>query len=114
MFSKCLAREQRRVLRVSVSCSRGTVQSSLGGLSETYCWADPQLEHGHDQPMVRPTFRSSHGSCDVNISQVCASDNDIIQEVPVLGPRMHPGGFVFVFHLKYGIGDGEIVFSTKT
>lgn len=61
--------------------------------------------------MVRPALSPSHGSSDVNTSQVRASDNDDY-EVPVLGGSMHPGGFIFVFQLKNGVGDGEIVFST--
>lgn len=74
------------------------MQLNFGGLSEVYCWADPQLDHGDDHPMVRPALRPSHGLSDVmTISQVRASDNDVIYEVPVLGTRMHPGSFIYVF-----------------
>ena len=31
----------------------------------------------------------------------------------MLGPRMHPGGFVFIFHLKDGVGDEKFMFRAQ-
>lgn len=71
------------------------MQFTFGGLSEVYCWADPQLEHGDDCLMVHPALSPSHGSSDVNISQVRASDNDVIYEVPVLGTSIQEVLYLF-------------------
>ena len=64
--------------------------------------------------MVCPTLNSSHGPGDCHIACILPADNDIVYEVPLFGPQMHPHGFMFVGQSEEGVGDGETVLSTHS
>ena len=63
--------------------------------------------------MICPAVISnSHSSRDKDIRSVTGSDNDIVEEGPVLGARVLPSGLVFVALPEDGIGDGKPMLCT--
>ena len=48
-----------------------------------------------------------HGSSNLHFIQVMAPDNDVVNEVPVFGPGMHPKSLVHVTKLEEGVCDGK-------
>ena len=53
-----------------------------------------------------------HGSSNLHFIQVTAPDNDVVNEVPVFGPGMHPRSFVHVTELEESVCDGKAQFTT--
>ena len=54
-----------------------------------------------------------HGLSNLHFIQVTAPDNDVVNEVPVFGPRMHPRSLVHVTELEEGVYDGKAQFRAK-
>ena len=54
-----------------------------------------------------------HGSSNLHFIQVTASDNDVVNEVPVFGPGMHPKSLVHVTELEEGVCDGKTQFRAE-
>ena len=54
--------------------------------------SDNGMHFAYYVSMVRPTFRSSHGSCDSYLPHLSSTDNNIVQEVPFSTAWMHVGG----------------------
>ena len=57
--------------------------------------------------MISGALRSTHGSNNFHFIQVTAPDNDVVDEVPVFGPGMHPRSLEHVTELDEGICDGK-------
>ena len=49
---------------------------------------------------------STNGSSNLHFIQVTAPDNDVVNEVPVCGPGLHPRSLVDVTQLE-GVCDGK-------
>ena len=64
--------------------------------------------------MVCPTLSSSHGPGDCHVTCILPPDNDIVYEMPLFRPRMHPRSFMFVGQSEEGVGDRELVPSAKS
>ena len=62
--------------------------------------------------MISGAFCPTHGSSNLHFIQVTAPDNDVVNEVPVFGPGMHPRSLVHVTELA-GVCDGKIQFRTE-
>ena len=54
-----------------------------------------------------------HGSNNLHFIQVTAPDNDVVNEVPVFGPGMHPRSLVHVTELEEGVCDGKTKFRAE-
>ena len=52
----------------------------------------------------------THGSSNLHFIQVTAPDNDVVNEVPIFGPGMHPRSLVHVTELEESVCDGMIQF----
>ena len=59
--------------------------------------------------LISGALCQTHGSSNLHFIQVTAPDNDVDNEVPVLGPGMHPRSLVHVTELE-GICDGKTKF----
>ena len=57
--------------------------------------------------MISGTLCPTHGSSNLHFIQVMAPDNDVVNEVPVFGPGMHPNSLVHVTELEEGFCDGK-------
>ncbi len=63
--------------------------------------------------MICPAvIRTNHGPCDVHVTAIPGSYNDIVNEVPLFGAGMSPRCLKFVFLTKESISDDEIMFNT--
>ena len=60
--------------------------------------------------MISGAICSTHGSSNLHFNQVTASDNDVVNEVPVSGAEMHPRSLVHVTELEEGVCDGKTQF----
>ena len=49
----------------------------------------------------------THGSSNLHFIQVTACDIDVVNEVPVFRPGMHPRNLVHVTELEEGVFDGK-------
>ena len=58
---------------------------------------------GGDQWSTLPT----HGSSNLHFMHVTTPDNDVVNEVPVFGPWMHPRSLVHVTELEESVCDGK-------
>ena len=57
--------------------------------------------------MIRGAHRHTHGSSKLHFMQVTVSDNDIVDELPVFGPGIHPKSLVHVTELE-GVCHGNL------
>jgi len=64
--------------------------------------------------MVSPAVGSSHDPSDVHISDVTAPRSDMVNEVPVLGARVHRRVLVHLRQLEECVSDGQAMFSTES
>ena len=72
------------------------------------------IESRDEESMIRPTVVCSrHGSCDMHISSVSCSCEDIVKYVSLFGAGMFPSRFLAIRKLKESICYNEVVFSTK-
>ena len=53
--------------------------------------------------MISGAQRPTHGSSNLHFIQVTASDNDVVNKMPVLGPGIHPRSLVHVTELEDGV-----------
>ena len=65
---------------------------------------------GGDQWSTLPT----HCSSNLHLFQVTAPDNDEVNEMPVIGPGMHPRSLVHVTELEEGVCDGKTQFRAES
>ena len=63
--------------------------------------------------MISGALCSTHGSSNLHFIQVTAPDNDVVNEVPVFGPGMHPRGLVHVTVLEESACDGKTQFRAE-
>ena len=60
--------------------------------------------------MISGALFPTHGSSNLHFIQVTAPDNDVVNEVPVFGPEMHPRSIVHAKELEEGVCDGKTKF----
>ena len=63
--------------------------------------------------MISGALCPTHGSSNLHFIQVTAPDNDVVNEVPVFGPGMHPRSLVHVTELQEGVCDGKTQFRAE-
>ncbi len=67
-----------------------------------------QLGLRNDELMVVcPTVSATHCLSHSHILSVLCSDNDVVDEMPVLGVRLHPRCLVASWKAERGVGDGQ-------
>ena len=64
--------------------------------------------------MISGALCPTHCSCNLHFIQVMAPDNDIVNEVPVRGPAMHPRSLVHVTELEESVCDGKTQFRAES
>ena len=79
-----------------------------------------KFQHCPDQSVVCPAFGTTHSTCPgiffiyihwyilhvySYISQVSLSNDDVVNQVPLFGPEVHPGGFELICLVEDGVGD---------
>ena len=72
-----------------------------------------EVEFTTKQAVVGLAFCAREGSGDFYILDVPLTNYDVIDDVPNLCPRVHPGIFVFVFELEEGVCDAEGLFCAE-
>ena len=63
--------------------------------------------------MISGALCPTHSSSNLHFIQVTAPDNDVVNEVPVFGPGMHPRSLVDVSDLEEGVYDGKTQFRAE-
>ena len=63
--------------------------------------------------MISGALCPTHGSSNLHFIQVMAPDNDVVNEVPVFGPGMHPRSLVHVTEYEEGVCDGKTQFRAE-
>ena len=71
-----------------------------------------KFQHCPDQSVVCPAFGTTHSTYNSYISQVSLSNDDAVNQVPLFGPGVHPGGFELICLAEDDVGDAYLVFST--
>ena len=64
--------------------------------------------------MISGALCPTHGSSNLHVIQVTAPDNDVVNEVPVRGPGMHPRSLVHVTELGESVCDGKSQFRAES
>ena len=60
--------------------------------------------------MISGALCPTHGPSNLHFIQVTAPDNDVVNEVPVFGPGIHPRSLVHVTELEESVCDGKTQF----
>ena len=63
--------------------------------------------------MIGRALCPTHGSINLHFIQVMAPDNDVVNEVPVHGPGMHPRSLIHVTELEESVCDDKTQFRTE-
>ena len=63
--------------------------------------------------MISGALCPTHGSINLCFIQVTSPDNDVVNEVPVFGPGMHPRSLVHVTELEESVCDGKTQFRAE-
>ena len=63
--------------------------------------------------MISGALYPTHGSSNLHFIQVMVPDNDVVNEVPVFGPGMHPRSFAHFTELEEGVCDGKTQFRAE-
>ena len=63
--------------------------------------------------MISGALCLTHGSSNLHFIQVTAPDNDVVNEVPLFGPGMHPRSLVYVTELEESVCDGKTQFGAE-
>ena len=63
--------------------------------------------------MISGALCPTHGSSNLHFIQVTAPDNDVVNEMLMFGPGMHPTSLVLVTELKEGVCDGKTQFKAE-
>ena len=63
--------------------------------------------------MISGALCPTHGSSNLHFIRVTAPDNDVVNEVPVFGPGMHPISLVHVTELEESVCDGKTQFRSE-
>ena len=63
--------------------------------------------------MISEALYPTHGSSNLHFIQVTVPDNDVVNEVLVFGPGMHPRSLVHVTILEEGVCDGKTKFRAE-
>ena len=62
-----------------------------------------------DEPVVGVAVSTWHDSSVLYVIYAALSGKDVVQQVPMLGSRVLPGGFIPVFLLEHSVGDGQLM-----
>ena len=62
-----------------------------------------------DESVVGVAVSTWHDASVLYVIYVAPSGNDVVQQVPMLGSQVLPGGFVPVFLLEHRVGDGQLI-----
>lgn len=73
---------------------------------------DVKVQRRDDKFIGCPTLSTTHGLGNHCILPVSLPGDDIINEMPMFGSRVHPGGFVAVGLTKYRVGDQQLMCDT--
>ena len=60
--------------------------------------------------MISGVLSPTHGLSNLHFIQVTAPDNDVVNEVPMFGPGMHPRSLVIITEMEEGVCDGKTQF----
>ena len=63
--------------------------------------------------MISGALCPTHGSSNLHFIQVTAPDNDVVNEVSVFGPGMHPRSFVHIMEFEECVYDGKTQFRAE-
>ena len=63
--------------------------------------------------MISGALCPTHGSSNLHFIQVTAPDIDVVNEIPVFGPVMHPRSLVHVTELEESVCDGKTQFRAQ-
>ena len=63
--------------------------------------------------MISGALCPTHDLSNLHFIQVTMSDNDVVNEVPVFGPGMHPRSLVHVTELDESVCDGKTQFRAE-
>lgn len=63
--------------------------------------------------MIRPTVSATHSFCNPDILSVPSPDDDIVDQMPVLGTGMHPRSPVTGREAEDCIGDQKVMCCTS-
>ena len=63
--------------------------------------------------MISGALCPTYGSSNLHFIQVTAPDNDVVNEVPVFGPGMHPRSLVHVTELEESVCDSKTQFRAE-
>ena len=63
--------------------------------------------------MISGALCPTHGSSNLQFIQVTATDNNVVNDVPVYGPGMHPRSLGHVTELEESACDGKIQFRAE-
>ena len=70
-------------------------------------------EFAAHKAMISVTFCAGHHSGVQDVLEVSLAHYDMVDEVPMFGPGMHPGCLQAVFLLEDGVCDGELLLCTE-
>ena len=62
-------------------------------------------------PVISPTLSSSNGSSALDIMAVLPVGDDIVNQMPLCGLRVHPWDLVLVCKSEECVGDDKVIFS---
>ena len=65
-----------------------------------------------EQPVICPTLHFLHDSSYYDIMDVQPAGDEIVNQMPLLGPGVHPHGLLLVHQSEEYVDDGEVIFST--
>ena len=63
--------------------------------------------------MISGALYPTHGSSNLHFIQVTVPDNEVVNEMPVSGPEMHPRSPVHVTGLEESVCDGKTKFRAE-
>ena len=64
--------------------------------------------------MISGALCPTHGSSNLHFIQITAPVNDVVNEVQVFGPGMHPISLVNVTELEEGVCDGKTKYRAES
>lgn len=96
-------------------CHSGCQDSAFIGPLNPSCFPKFDGHCGSNKAMVFPAVvKVDHSPCDVHIVAIAGSNNDIVNEVPLLRAGVSPKCLELIFLPKQGIGDYKVVLCAFT
>ena len=63
--------------------------------------------------MISGALCPTHGSSNLHLMQVTSPDNDVVNEVPVFAPGMHPKNLLYVTEVEESVCDRKTQFRAE-